>query len=132
MCALRLLMRRETFAPYENHRSPAVHPERRTLEWPAGRCARDLFLSLVRLHHRMVEVKAEELGARAGSLREGVRAGSQPPTLETLEEQRNLLSAADGLEKRRRRSTTGRSTRGRSRGCRRSRRASSRFPSAGS
>src|SRR5215203_3178469 len=106
MCALRLLMRRETFAPYENHRSSAVHPERRTLEWPARRCARDLLP--VAGSPPSPDARSEGRGARAraGSLREGVRAGSQPPTLETLEEQRNLLSAADGLEKRRRRSTT--------------------------
>ena len=58
------------------------------------------FLSLLRLHRRMVEVKAEEIAlARELYARayEPVRAA---PTLDVLEQQRGLLSAADALEKR--------------------------------
>ena len=58
------------------------------------------FLSLVRLHHRMVEVKAEELALARGLYAKAYEPVRQAPTLETLEAQRNLLSAADGLEKR--------------------------------
>lgn len=58
------------------------------------------FLSLVRLHHRMVEVKAEELMLARELYAKAYEPVRQRPTLRTLEEQRNLLSAADGLEKR--------------------------------
>jgi hypothetical protein len=58
------------------------------------------FLSLVRLHHRMVEVKAEELDLARGLYAKAYEPVRQTPTLETLERQRSLLSAADGLEKR--------------------------------
>jgi hypothetical protein len=58
------------------------------------------FLSLFRLHRRMVEVKESEL-ARA---RELYAEASEPvrtsPTLEILERQHPLLSAADALERR--------------------------------
>ena len=58
------------------------------------------FLSLVRLHHRMVEVKAEELELARDLYAKAYEPVRQTPTLETLEQQRSLLSAADGLEKR--------------------------------
>jgi hypothetical protein len=58
------------------------------------------FLSLVRLHHRMVEVKAEELALARQLYTKAYEPVRRTPTLETLEAQRNLLSAADGLEKR--------------------------------
>ena len=58
------------------------------------------FLSLYRLHQRMVEVKNEELK----TARDLYAAAYQPlrdnPTTDVLEQQRNLLGAADGLEKR--------------------------------
>jgi hypothetical protein len=58
------------------------------------------FFSLLRLHRRMAEVKASELAfARElyAQAYEPVRAAG---TLEALERQRNLLGAADALEKR--------------------------------
>lgn len=58
------------------------------------------FLSLVRLHHRMVEVKTQELGLARDLYGKAYEPVRRTPTLETLEAQRNLLSAADGLEKR--------------------------------
>jgi hypothetical protein len=58
------------------------------------------FLSLVRLHHRMVEVKAEELALARGLYAQAYEPVRENPTLETLEQQRNLLAAADALEKR--------------------------------
>ena len=58
------------------------------------------FLSLVRLHHRMVEVKAEELRLARELYAQAYGPVRDSPTLETLERQRNLLSAADALENR--------------------------------
>ena len=58
------------------------------------------FLSLVRLHHRMVEVKAEELALARELYAQAYEPVRDDPTLETLEQQRNLLAAADALEKR--------------------------------
>jgi hypothetical protein len=58
------------------------------------------FLSLVRLHRRMVEVKAEELTLARELYTQAYGPVRKSPTLETLEQQRNLLSAADALEKR--------------------------------
>jgi hypothetical protein len=58
------------------------------------------FFSLVRLHERMVEVKAEELTLARELYAKAYKPVRDAPTLETLEAQRNLLSAADGLEKR--------------------------------
>ena len=58
------------------------------------------FLSLVRLHHRMVEVKAEELALARELYAQAYAPVRESPTLETLEQQRNLLAAADVLEKR--------------------------------
>ena len=88
------------------------------------------FLSLVRLHHRMVEVK-EELAVARELYAQAYAPVRESPTLETLEQQRRLLSAADALENRAKGiRTTGRSTRGRSRGCSRLRRVSWRSRSA--
>jgi hypothetical protein len=58
------------------------------------------FLSLVRLHHRMLEAKAEELRLARDLYAKAYEPVRRTPTLETLEEQRSLLAAADGLEKR--------------------------------
>ena len=58
------------------------------------------FLSLVRLHHRMVEVKAEELALARGLYSQAYAPIRERPTLDTLEQQRNLLAAADALEQR--------------------------------
>lgn len=58
------------------------------------------FLSLTRLHHRMVDVKAEELKLARDLYAQAYKPVRERPTLETLEQQRNLLSAADALEKR--------------------------------
>ena len=58
------------------------------------------FLSLVRLHQRMVEAKAEELTLARELYTQAYGPVREKPTLETLEQQRNLLSAADALEKR--------------------------------
>jgi hypothetical protein len=58
------------------------------------------FLSLVRLHHRMVEVKAEEVALARELYAQAYAPVRESPTLDTLEQQRNLLSAADALEKR--------------------------------
>ena len=58
------------------------------------------FSSLVRLHHRMVEVKAEELELARELYAQAYAPVRTRPSLETLEQQRNLLSAADALEKR--------------------------------
>ena len=57
-------------------------------------------LSLTRLHRRMVEVKTEELGIARALYAEAYRPVRSSPTTEVLEAQRNLLGAADGLEKR--------------------------------
>lgn len=58
------------------------------------------FLSLVRLHHRMVDVKAEELAVARGLYAQAYQPIRENPTLDTLEQQRHLLTAADTLEKR--------------------------------
>jgi len=58
------------------------------------------FLSLLRLHHQMVKAKAEELELARGLYTEAYEPVRASPTLETLEQQRNLLAAADALEKR--------------------------------
>ena len=58
------------------------------------------FWSLVRLHQRMVDVKAEELTLARQLYTQAYGPVREKPTLETLEQQRNLLSAADALEKR--------------------------------
>lgn len=58
------------------------------------------FSSLVRLHHRMVEIKTEELELARGLYAQAYAPVRESPTLEMLERQRNLLGAADALEKR--------------------------------
>jgi len=58
------------------------------------------FLSLVRLHHRMVEAKSEELALARELYAEAYAPVREHPSLETLEQQRNLLGAADALEQR--------------------------------
>ena len=58
------------------------------------------FLSLTRLHRRMVEVKDDELAVARALYAEAYGPVRAAPTTETLEAQRNLLGAADGLEKR--------------------------------
>ena len=58
------------------------------------------FLSLYRLHRRMVEVKRRELELARGLYAEAYRPVRDAPTLEALEQQRSLLGAADALEKR--------------------------------
>lgn len=57
-------------------------------------------LSLLRLHRRMLEVKAGELAIARGLYAEAYRPVREEPTLESLERQRGLLAAADTLEKR--------------------------------
>ena len=58
------------------------------------------FRSLVRLHHRMVEAKAKSSRSPATSMRRRTRPYGNARSLETLEQQRNLLGAADALEQR--------------------------------
>lgn len=58
------------------------------------------FLSLVRLHRQMVDVKASELATARDLYAEAYEPVRAEPTLETLERQRSLLAAADSLEKR--------------------------------
>jgi hypothetical protein len=58
------------------------------------------FLSLLRLHRQMVEVKASELAIARDLYAEAYAPLRAAPTLETLERQRGLLSAAEALEKR--------------------------------
>ena len=58
------------------------------------------FLSLVRLHHRMVEAKREELAFARELYAQAYAPVRERPSLETLEQQRSLLGAADALEKR--------------------------------
>jgi hypothetical protein len=58
------------------------------------------FLSLLRLHRRMVEVKAQELAIAQDLYAQAYEPVRATPTLEVLERQRNLLAAADSLEKR--------------------------------
>jgi hypothetical protein len=58
------------------------------------------FLSLLRLHWQMVEVKKGELAVARDLYRQAYAPVHEAQTLEALEEQRGLLSAADALEKR--------------------------------
>ena len=58
------------------------------------------FFSLARLHQQMVEVKAEELALARDLYAQAYAPVRETPTLQMLEQQRNLLSAADALEKR--------------------------------
>ena len=58
------------------------------------------FLSLVRLHHRMVAVKNEELALARDLYAQAYAPVRAHPSLETLEQQRSLLAAADALEQR--------------------------------
>jgi hypothetical protein len=58
------------------------------------------FLSLVRLHRQMVEVKAGELAIARDLYAQAYEPVHQARTLEALEQQRGLLGAADALEKR--------------------------------
>ena len=58
------------------------------------------FLSLTRLHYQMVEAKTAELAIARKLYAEAYEPVRETPTTETLEAQRNLLGAADGLEKR--------------------------------
>jgi hypothetical protein len=58
------------------------------------------FLSLFRLHRRMVEVKTRELAVARGLYAQAYEPVRLAPDLETLERQRALLGAADALEKR--------------------------------
>jgi hypothetical protein len=57
-------------------------------------------LSLLRLHRRMVEVKESELAAARELYAEAYEPVRTAPTLEVLERQHTLLSAADSLDKR--------------------------------
>jgi hypothetical protein len=58
------------------------------------------FLSLVRLHRQMVEIKASELTVARKLYAEAYEPVRSAPTLEVLERQQPLLGAADALEKR--------------------------------
>lgn len=58
------------------------------------------FLSLVRLHQQMVKAKAEELALARNLYAQAYQPLRENATLETLEQQRSLLAAADALEKR--------------------------------
>ncbi len=58
------------------------------------------FLSLRRLHRQMVEVKTRELAIARDLYAQAYEPVQAAPSLESLERQRNLLSAADALEKR--------------------------------
>lgn len=58
------------------------------------------FLSMVGLHRQMVAVKRDELARARELYAEAFRPVHASPTLEALEQQRNLLSAAEALEKR--------------------------------
>ena len=58
------------------------------------------FLSLLRLHRRMAEVKVDELTFARELYAQAYRPLRADGTLGALERQRNLLTAADGLEKR--------------------------------
>ena len=58
------------------------------------------FLSLYELHLQMVAVKQAELALARDLYARAYEPVRTSPTLETLEQQRNLLSAADALEKR--------------------------------
>jgi hypothetical protein len=58
------------------------------------------FLSLLRLHWQMVEVKASELAIARDLYAKAYEPVGKTPTLEVLERQHTLLGAADALEKR--------------------------------
>ena len=58
------------------------------------------FLSLARLHRRMVEVKNREVGLARSLYAEAYEPVRSVRTLEELDRQRGLLAAADALEKR--------------------------------
>jgi len=58
------------------------------------------FLSMLRLHRQMVAVKESQLAIARTLYARAYEPVWTTPTLETLEQQRNLLSAADALEKR--------------------------------
>jgi hypothetical protein len=58
------------------------------------------FLSLLRLHRRMVEVKESELAVARQLYAQAYEPVRSAPTLEMLAQQQSLLSAADALEKR--------------------------------
>jgi hypothetical protein len=58
------------------------------------------FLSLFRLHRRMVEVKEGELAIARELYAEAYEPVRTAPTPQTLERQHPFLSAADALEKR--------------------------------
>jgi len=58
------------------------------------------FLSLLRLHRQMVEVKARELAIARELYAQAYEPVRAAPTLEALEQQRGLLGAADALVKR--------------------------------
>jgi hypothetical protein len=58
------------------------------------------FFSLLRLHRQMAEVKASELAIARELYAQAYEPVRSAPTLEALERQHRLLSAADALEKR--------------------------------
>jgi hypothetical protein len=58
------------------------------------------FLSLLRLHRQMVEVKASELAIARELYAQAYEPVRTAPTLDALEQQHRLLGAADALEKR--------------------------------
>ena len=58
------------------------------------------FLSMVGLHRQMVAVKKDELAVARDLYAKAYQPVHVSPTLDTLEQQRKLLSAADALEKR--------------------------------
>lgn len=58
------------------------------------------FLSLLRLHRQMLEVKARELATARGLYAQAYEPVQTAGTLEALEGQRHLLAAADALESR--------------------------------
>ena len=58
------------------------------------------FVSLLRLHRQMVEVKASELAIARELYAQAYEPVRAAPRLEALERQRGLLAAADALEKR--------------------------------
>jgi hypothetical protein len=58
------------------------------------------FLSLLRLHRRMVAVKASEVAIARELYAQAYEPVRTAPTLEALERQHRLLGAADALEKR--------------------------------
>jgi hypothetical protein len=58
------------------------------------------FLSLVRLHRQMVDVKARELAIARRLFVQAYEPVRDQPTVETLERQQRALAAADALERR--------------------------------